>query len=262
MCRHKKRGLSADQPIRTVYMALLWPTEIFNVELYGDCFEWKEKKNTCSYIESSFEERNFGQFINIFLCICWFWSTLYQNDKVTVQETDTEYIEMNLLGKLTCFKTSLPFAWEVKYFQIFFWRVVCFHCLVYHFFLSKDFWMIWNVCKIFHICWICLNDKVMVLKKRLWHLHEEPNFFEEFVFIASFIILHGIIQKNCHDISTYLPSPLTLTRIHSQSSYFIIEWQLLYVFTTQFLINQSTKVIFRYVYLWTTQSTLHPKVQI
>ena len=108
---------------------------------------------------------------------------------------------MNLLGKLTCFKTSLPFAWEVKYFQIFFWRVVCFYCLVHHTF----FWA--RVSRWFK------NSSgylfVMVLKKCLWHLHEEPNFFEEFVFIASFIILHGLILKNCHDISTYLPSHLT-----------------------------------------------------
>ena len=39
----QNKGLSADQPIRTVYIVLLWPTEIFKVELYGDCFDWKEK---------------------------------------------------------------------------------------------------------------------------------------------------------------------------------------------------------------------------
>ena len=39
----QNRGLSADQPIKTVYITLLWPTEIFKVELYGDCFDWKWK---------------------------------------------------------------------------------------------------------------------------------------------------------------------------------------------------------------------------
>ena len=100
----------------------------------------------CTDIFPSWLHKNHFLYLTYFLiCVIlytwWFLHTLCQNDKVTVLETDTEYIEMNLLGKLTCFKTSLPFAWEAKYFQIFFWRV-CFHCVVYHIFLSKGFWMI------------------------------------------------------------------------------------------------------------------------
>ena len=122
--------------------------------------------------------------------------------------------------------------------------IVCFHCLVYHIFLSKDFWMIWKVCKIFHICWIYLNDKVMVLKKRLWHLHEEPNFFEEFVFIASFIILHGLIQKNKYLKSGNLQYN-TLGRMTYQPSV----WCSKYFFFHNFMQNTLQKS-FQFIFLF------------